>query len=120
MANMMAEGFAWHAAQQKAHCSREVTYTRGVNSVTLSVVDGAREFEADDGSGVIDRYEVRDYIFPAADLIIASLLTVPARGDTITDGTHTYTVDMPDGIEGYQEDGAGARLVVDTWERRAG
>ena len=120
MPNMMQTGFAWLADQQKANCSRTVTYTRGVNSVTLSIVDGAREFEADDGSGVIDRFEVRDYLIVTGDLIINSVLTVPARGDTITDGTHTYTVDMPDGIEVYQEDGAGERLVVHTWERRAG
>jgi hypothetical protein len=113
------DGLSWFASQQKAHCSRAVIYKRGVNQVEVQAVDGASELEHDDGSGVLDKYEVRDYLINVADLEINNVAITPQRGDQIIDGASTYTVDAPDGMSVCQDDANGLRWIVHTWVRNA-
>ena len=59
----------------------------------------APTFEVDDGYGVVQKWESRDFLILAADLILAGLQTLPQRGDRILETqagtTYTYEVLAP-------------------------
>lgn len=119
MPSFFENSMDWFTAQQKLLAGREVIYKRGVNEITITIVDGASEFEHDDGSGTLDKFETRDYIVAAADLVINDVTILPQRGDQIIDGSETVTVDMPDGMSVFQDDALNRRWVIHTWIRDA-
>ena len=83
MADLLETGSNWLQDQRKKHATRTVTYRRGVDSVSVQATVGRTVFEQDDGSGVIIRTEVRDYLIDTADLVLAGQLALPERGDRI-------------------------------------
>ena len=96
MANLLEQGTAWLADQLKTHASSTVVYQRGAQQVSVSATIGKTEFEIDDGSGVLQRVESRDYLIQPADLQIAGVATLPIAGDRIreTIGTKTYVYEV--------------------------
>ena len=99
MPNLLQTGAAWLADQLKTHASMEVVYQRGADQVTVSATIGKTEFEVDDGSGVIQRVQSRDYLIQTADLQFGGIPTLPAAGDrvreTIGDKTYVYEAMAP-------------------------
>ena len=93
MSNLLADGFAWLEGQRHSHVSSPVVYRRGASSVALNATAGKRMYEVDDGAGGSIAFESRDYLIRAEDLILSSVLTLPAMGDTIeeTAGATTFT-----------------------------
>ncbi|MCA9178645.1 MAG: hypothetical protein KDB14_29490 [Planctomycetales bacterium] len=83
MADLLQTGSNWLQDQRKKHITRTVTYRRGVDSVLAQATVGRTVFEQDDGSGVIVRTEVRDYLIDTADLVLAGQPALPERGDRI-------------------------------------
>ena len=83
MADLLETGSNWLQDQRKKHITRTVTYRRGVDSVSVQATVGRTVFEQDDGSGVIVRTEVRDYLIDTADLVLAGQPALPERGDRI-------------------------------------
>ena len=102
MADILETGSNWLQEQRKKHATREVTYRRGVDSVSVQATVGRTMFEQDDGSGVIIRTQIRDYLIDPADLVLAGQPTLPERGDRIEEAEggkkFTYEV-MPLGTE---------------------
>ena len=96
MPDLLKTASDWLADQQKTHASRTVTYQRGVDSVQVQAVIGRTVFEVDDGVGVIQKVESRDFLIQAADLILAGWTVLPERGDRIqeTEGTTTYVYEV--------------------------
>ena len=102
MADLLETGSNWLQSQRKQHASREVTYRRGTDTVLVQATIGRTVFEQDDGSGIIIRTEVRDYLIDDADLVLAGEPTLPLSGDQIEeiDSTQTFTYEvMPIGAE---------------------
>lgn len=102
MADLLETGSNWLQGQRKKHATREVTYRRGVDSVPVQATVGRTVVEQDDGSGVIVRTEVRDYLIDTADLVLAGQPVLPERGDRIeeTEGGKKFTYEvMPLGTE---------------------
>ena len=99
MANLFEQGARWLADQLKTHASTEVIYQRGADQVAVQATIGKTEFEIDDGSGVIQRFESRDYLIQTADLKLGGALTLPVAGDRIRetagDQTLVYEVLAP-------------------------
>ena len=83
MANLFETGATWLANQLKTHASTDVIYVRGVDQVPIKATIGKTEFEIDDGSGVIQRIQSRDFLVHAADLQIGGSETLPQAGDKI-------------------------------------
>ena len=83
MADLLEKGSAWLDDQRLRHLSRPVTYVRGEESVEVQAAVGHTVFEVDDGTGVLEQYESRDFIVRAADLVLGGAKVVPARGDRI-------------------------------------
>ena len=99
MGNLFECGNAWLADQLKAHGSSEVTYQRGADQVEVQATIGKTEFEVDDGSGIIQRFQSRDYLIQTDDLQLGGQATLPVAGDrvreTVGDQTFVYEVLAP-------------------------
>jgi hypothetical protein len=96
MADMLQAGTAWLAGKLRQHVSRQVVYERGTDSVVVQATPGKTEFEQTDAQGFKTVSEVRDWLIPATELVLADVLTLPERGDRIreTEGdvVHVYEV----------------------------
>ena len=99
MPNLLEQGAAWLADQLKTHASTEVVYQRGGNQVTVAATIGKTEFEIDDGSGNVQRFQSRDYLIQTADLQLGGQTTLPMAGDrlgeTVGEQTFVYEVLAP-------------------------
>ncbi len=85
MRDMLEAASAWLDKVRLAHMSRTVEYARGAKTVADGVRAsiGQTVFESEDALGVVERFESRDYIVPAADLVLDGALATPERGDRI-------------------------------------
>ena len=99
MSDLLEKASDWLEAQRTQYASRVVTYARGGLSVAVAATVGKTTFEIDDGYGVLVRYESRDFLVLAADLILGDGPTTPERGDRIREtqgGTvFVYEVSAP-------------------------
>ena len=93
MTDRLATAAARLAARRKSRVTRSVTYSRGDASVTVSVSVGETTWEVIDSEGFTTKWESRDFIMTAADLVLSGSTVLPARGDRIveTDDTAVYT-----------------------------
>lgn len=111
MADMLAAGAAWMAGQLKSAAGTTVVYVRGNQSVEVTATIGASAFEAANQSGVVERWESRDYLVATDDLPFGD----PAHGDkiveTINGGSVTYEVASPRGVPLWHY-GDSFRLIV--------
>lgn len=98
MSDLLRNGAAFLAGQLKAHAGTSVTITRGNQSATVVATIGRSVFEAADANGVVEAWESRDYLLPAADLPFGE----PQRFDRITEtmgGSQcVYEVASPRGV----------------------
>lgn len=98
MADLLASGAAWLTGQLKAAAGTTVTYTRANESADVVATIGRSEFEAANQSGVVERWESRDFLITAADLPFG----LPQRGDEIVEARGgdivTYEVASPRGV----------------------
>jgi hypothetical protein len=96
VADLLDKGSNWLEGQRKKHATREVTYRRGAESVVVKATIGRTVFEQDDGTGVIVRTQVRDYLIDTVDLVIAGQPTLPEKGDRIeeTDAGKKYVYEV--------------------------
>lgn len=103
MADLLKSGAAWLSGVLQSHASQAVTYSRGPDSVELTATIGNTDFQTTDADGFFSQVQSRDFIFPAADLVLGGETVLPERGDEITevvgDTTYTYAV-LPFGDEG--------------------
>ena len=79
--------------------SKTVSYHRGETSVEVQATIGKWTFEIDDGTGILEKIESRDFLISTADLVLAGLVTQPQRGDRIRelsgDKVYVYEVLAP-------------------------
>ncbi|HHK41649.1 MAG TPA: hypothetical protein ENJ50_04445 [Planctomycetaceae bacterium] len=96
MADLLETGSNWLQDQRTQHMSRTVTYERGIDTVSLSATVGRTVFEIDDGRGVIQRHEARDFLVLADDLVLAGSKTLPQAGDRVreTQGTTVFVYEV--------------------------
>ncbi len=96
MADLLETGSNWLQDQRTQHMSRSVTYERGIDTVALSATVGRTVFEIDDGRGVSQRHEARDFLVLADDLVLAGSKTLPQAGDRVreTQGTTVFVYEV--------------------------
>ena len=85
MANLLEAGATWLADQLHAHASREVIYRRDGDQVTVHATIGRTEFEIDNGTGMLERHQSRDFLVRAADLVLGGSAALPIAGDQIVE-----------------------------------
>ncbi|NIA06916.1 MAG: hypothetical protein GWP14_04625 [Actinobacteria bacterium] len=96
MPDMMETGMAWLEDQRHQHRTKAVTYHRGSESVEVQATIGKWTFEVDDGMGILERIESRDFLILTVDLVLAGQATEPQRGDRIkeTSGNKVYVYEV--------------------------
>jgi len=92
LANLLHRGAAWLADQLKSHASNEVIYQRGAEQISVQATIGQTEFEIDEGVGVLQRFQSRDFLIHAVDLVIAGEQTLPAVGDRVLEIVGSQTL----------------------------
>lgn len=98
MIDLLEQSSAWLEDQRHTFRTREVTYRRGGDAVTLRATVGRTQFTREDPHGVVMETEVRDYLFRSEDLVLSGNPTSPERGDQIEDQGAVYEV-LPLGSE---------------------
>lgn len=96
MSDLLESGSDWLAGQLKAHAGREVVYRRGAESAAVTATIGRTEFETIDEHGAVGKWEARDYLIHAADLLLGGAAVLPERGDRIeeTQGNQTFVYEV--------------------------
>lgn len=96
MADLLEQGSTWLDQQRVQHMSRTVSYHRGAESVAVQATIGRTVFEVDDGMGILERIESRDFLIITADLVLAGQAILPQRGDRIkeTSGDKVYVYEV--------------------------
>ena len=94
--DMLEGASAWLDAQRLKFMSRVVGYHRGDDFAQVHAAIGRSVFEVDSGFAVLERVESRDYLVPAAELVLNGETTLPARGDRIkeTDGAVVFVYEV--------------------------
>ncbi len=96
MVDLLEQGSNWLQAQRHLHASRTVTYQRGAETVDLQATIGKTVFEIDNGYGISEKTESRDFLIRTADLMLTGQQVLPQRGDRIreTQGATTFVYEV--------------------------
>lgn len=96
--DMLRAGAVWLAGQLQTNAGSTVVVSRGTTTAEVVATVGRSVFEAADSSGVVEAWESRDYLLPAADLPFGE----PQRFDRITETINgvacVYEVCSPRGV----------------------
>lgn len=99
MADLLEQGARWLDEQRHEHLTQTVTYRRGEASVELQATIGRTEHEVENGYGVLQKVETRDFLVRAEDLVLNGSAVLPNRGDRIIEShgeaALTYEVMAP-------------------------
>lgn len=96
MADILQQASDWLEAKRTSFATRSVFYQRGAAMVEVLATIGRTVFETDNGYGVVEKTESRDFLISATDLVLGSLETLPQRGDRIreTQGTAKFVYEV--------------------------
>ena len=89
MSDLLQQGSNFLEDQRHKYMSRQVRYTRGVESILLNATIGRTVFEEQDQFGTIQRTESRDYLIRSDDLILFGEKSEPTVGDIVTEPVNT-------------------------------
>lgn len=92
MPDLLAHGLTWLDDQRHRHLTRRVAFRRRGRfandpaiEIELDATVGRTRWEVEDGNGMFERYEARDFTVRAIDLQHAGERLEPRRGDRIVE-----------------------------------
>jgi len=95
MIDLLERASSWLADQRAKFASRLVTYQRKAGgSITVNACLGSSQFEAENSQGLIERYESRDFLVKASELVMDGETFLPQHGDRIVDGQAGMTYEV--------------------------
>lgn len=92
MTNLMQDGATWLGERLQDSAGRAVTYTRGQQSVSITVTPSEHLYEVTDQDGFATEVLSYDWTITASDLVLNSETIQPAAGDKITLGSDVFVV----------------------------
>lgn len=95
MADLLQQGAEWLGRMRRDHLSHLVSYGRDAAVLQIAATVGSTTFDIDDGYGGVEKWQSRDYLVTAADLVLSGVLIQPQRGDRITDAAQVYEIMAP-------------------------
>ena len=99
MTDLLEQASSWLDEQRIQYMSKLVSYHRGETSIDVLATIGRTVFEVDDGTGILEKIESRDFLIVAAQLAFGSEPTLPQQGDRIKeisgDKVYVYEVLAP-------------------------
>jgi len=102
MGDLLDWGAGWLDAQRHQHLTRPVLYTRGSATVEVLATIGKTVFETDNGYGILERSESRDFLIRAEDLVLDGVPVLPKRGDRVREAqdakVYVYEVLAPGSV----------------------
>ena len=105
MPDLLEQSQEWLTSMNRIHRSRQVVYVRGAQTKTVPAVIGKTVFKVDNGYGLFERVEARDYLVEVTDL---TEFGEPARGDRVKDTlngkTEMFEVMAPNGEDHFRYD----------------
>lgn len=101
MANLLDKAVAGVFKQTRRVSGVAVTYTRGAATLALTAIPARGEHTLNVGE-VSTIFQTRDYLILADELAFSGAVTLPARGDTITEGGVTRDVLSISGSPGWE------------------
>lgn len=109
MSNRMREAQARLIDRLAGRGGKEVVYSDGTHSVTLTALAGSTLLKLQDQYGVVVMQRTdRDFLFARGDLVLGGVAAKPERGHTIAETvggvTRTYEVGGPEGEPAYRLD----------------
>lgn len=114
MPDLLQTGSDWLADRMKASASREVSYRRGAQQVTVRAIIGRKDFEVDTAEGRL-YFRANDFLIHRVDLVLAGQPTIPERGDRIVvdfgAGEETFEVLPGDGSPPWEYSDAFEKLL---------
>jgi hypothetical protein len=101
-ADLLDAGMAWLAKKLERHAAKAVEYRRGAASVEVYATIGQTLLKLGDGyGGTRMEWTDRDYLIPAAKLVLGGVQVEPQMGDTVRetmgDEVFVYEVLAPAG-----------------------
>jgi len=97
--DLLQKAMSWLEGQRHKHRTVGVTYCRGLFTVRLAATIGRTVFETQDGRGIIEKTETRDFLVRGVDLVLDGSGALPKRGDRIRetgeDKLYIYEVMAP-------------------------
>ena len=99
MGNLLEDASNWLEKIRHQHTTVPVEYKRGSDAVEVSASIGRTVFMVDNGHGILEETESRDFLLRTQDLVLGSSTTLPKRGDKILEAREgtvfTYEVMTP-------------------------
>lgn len=94
--NLLERASNWLEDRRTEHATSTVTYQRGNDTVVVSASIGRTIFDVDNGFGVVERTETRDFLVLTDELVLGGARTLPERGDRVreTQGTTTFVYEV--------------------------
>ena len=107
MTDLLQESSTWLEVNRDEKLTIEVSYSRDGNAIpAVAATVGKTEFEIDNGFGVVERWQSRDFLILAEDLDFGLGVTFPERGDKIREiqgsTTFVYEVMSPPGQDFFR------------------
>ncbi len=113
MTTLLERGMTMVARVLPEAAGGDIVYERGANSVTITATFGRSEFVEETTDGTRISHTDRDFVFPAASLVLGGLAVTPQKGDRITVGGEVFQVLPMDGKQCYrQSDPQGTMIRV--------
>jgi hypothetical protein len=95
--DILSRGMSWLTDQLSTHVSTSITYRRDLESITVGATFGRTLLKLEDDYGAIRmEWTDRDFLVPAAALVLGGSAAVPLRGDLIreTRGATTFVYEV--------------------------
>ena len=98
MPDLLERGSRWLEQRRTEHCSQDVSYVRGSDSVAVKATIGRTQYETDDNQTVRIDFTDRDFLILADDLVLAGVTVTPKPGDRVreTHGDQTLIFEVID------------------------
>ena len=96
MTDLLERANAWLEAKRTEYASRAVVYQRVLATAEVQATIGRTLFEVDNGYGVLEKIESRDFLILTKDLVLDDDRTLPVSGDRIreTDGDQVFVYEV--------------------------
>ena len=103
MPDLLEQSQEWLTSMNRIYRSRQVIYARGALEKEIPALVGKTVFRVDNGYGLFERVEARDYLIEVADL---AQFGEPARGDrvkeTLNGKVELFEVMAPNGEDVFR------------------
>lgn len=98
MPDLLQAGSRWLEQRRTEHCTQDVVYIRGSDSVTVKATIGRTRYETNDDQTVRVDFTDRDFLILAADLVLGGVNVTPKPGDRVreTHGAQTLVFEVID------------------------